>query len=168
MTRVAWPLLLSTALLLVHCGPNLQVNSLPRSGWSKPIDRVFLHCVANPSGSNYSATDMQERLARLLASHQVTTHTWASNLLDLADADKLKAEVASFKPHYLLWITQTSATSMNGWSRAATFDLKLTELGSEEPIWRARTAMASTWGGDAEALALAILQAMHRDGILPS
>ena len=122
MTRVAWPLLLATALLLICCGPNIQVNSLPRSGWSKPIDRVFIHGVASPSGSSHSVHDLQERLARLLAGPQVTTHTWTSNLLDLADADKMKAEVASFKPHYLLRVAQTSVTYTNGTSTAASFE----------------------------------------------
>lgn len=154
-------------LLLFHCGGTVQVNSLPRRGWSKPLDRVFLLCTAGPSGSAFRANDLQERLARTLAARQVATRTWMSNILDLADADKLKAELVAFQPHYLLRISQVAATYTNGSQTAATFDLLLTEPGVEEPVWRARTSLSGSWGGgDPEKLAQAILEAMRQDGLL--
>lgn len=169
MPRMSRPLmLLVPPLLLLHCGGHVQVNSLPRRGWSKPIDRIFLLCSAGPTGSAFRANDLQERLARALTARQVTTHTWMSNILDLGDADKLKAELTSFKPHFLLRISQLTATYTNGTQTSATFDLLLTEPGAEEPVWKARTSLVGNWGGgDPEKLAQAILEAMRQDGLLP-
>lgn len=167
MSQLTRSLLLAIPLLLLHCGGRVEVNSLPRKGWSKPIDRVFLLCTAGPSGSSYRANDLQERLARALAARQVATRSWMSNILDLADADKLKAELSGFKPHYLLRISQIAATYTNGTQTAATFDLLLTETGVEEPVWKARASLSGNWGGgDPEKLSQAILEAMRQDGVL--
>jgi hypothetical protein len=138
-------------------------------GWKKPIDRVFILSTPGPSGSMATAKELQDQLAALLNARGVATQAWTSNILDLADPDKLKVELAAFKPHYLLRITQTSTTYTNGSQSAATFDLTLTEPGAEAPIWRARTRMGSSWAEDpAAALARGILNALRQDGILPS
>jgi hypothetical protein len=167
MLRARRCLLLLLVCSLIGCPAKIQVNSLPRIGWSKPIDRLFIFCTAGPNGSSYGASELQDRLARRLAGRSMVTHTWSSNVLDLADSDKLKAEIASFKPHYLLRISQIGATFINGGQAGASFDLMLTEPGLEEPVWRARTSLEGPFGGDPDNLAQAILDAMHQDGILP-
>lgn len=185
------PALLAPPLvtLLLACGTEVDLVSLPSRSLSEKVQRVFIVYTPPAGGSGHLQTELDSVLAPRLQARNVNCQGWVKNFLDLQEDAKLGAAQAAFHPRHLLSIRQTALedgrawTPGGGWSpngpapvgghysetHATTMELDLKDLGSQEVVWKARlTCRTSAAELDAATLSDRILAALTQDGVIPA
>lgn len=154
------------ALSLLTACAQVRIDSIPRDGYKGQVDQVYIYLSSGPTGYLTYVTAMGEALSSRLAARGVRTKTRVKDLLSIDEKRRMKADLETFKPAYILTIDQTSTSTMNGRVEGADFALELTPVGEEDPVWKARLDCPGPSDSTAPRAAEEILATLERDGLL--
>jgi hypothetical protein len=154
------------ALMLLTGCAQVRIDSIPRDGYKGQMDQVYVYLSSGPTGYLSYVTAMGDALSSRLAARGIRAKTRVKDLLSINEKRQMKADLDTFKPAYLLTIDQTTTTTMNGRVDGADFDLELTPIGEEDPVWKAHLSCPGPSDSTAPHAADEILATLERDGLL--
>ncbi len=169
------PLTGLAGLLLFTACTTTEVVSLPKVGYGRRLDRVYVLVSPGPAGSLDFVDQLKASLESRFAAQRVACQVRVREVLAFDQEARIQADVAAFKPTHRLDIRQTAkalagaqpGTAFPASSGGATFDLTLSEADGGEVVWRAILNCTGTSGvGSPGASAAEICRALAKDGLL--
>lgn len=154
---------------------SVKMESITQRGYSKKVDRVYIVLSTSAGGSWSLLRNLKPELTSRLEAHKVQVQVHVKDVLALNESNLVKEEILSFKPHFILEMTQTSRTRSHGVDSAEGYDLALYEVGQDTPVWKALLqngasgpAMAPNVNGPSGAGRVAgeMLRCLQKDGLL--
>ena len=174
----------ATFLVFLGCVP-ARIESNIRAGYTKKLEKVFVVFLSKDNDTIKFYEELAPQLFIALRNQNIQSEFHVYKPLGLDEKNIINNKLEAFTPSHILQVSLTSKETtrynnafgpMHGAPSGASFELTLSEPGSEDIVWKATLdTKGSSFGagfyssgtvGNAEATVRKIIESLQMDGLI--